>query len=119
MAEFIGAGPITGSITNVVIEYQGTPVTEVPEGESFDVYVHYQANNPGAYRWGTCATMITTDGKLPNFDITGEWGADASGRMKLDDMGRPGPMPDHDITLRVRLWGNQEVVGTPPPQTEW
>lgn len=121
VAEFIGAGPITGSITAVRIMYEGNAVTEVPEGEKFDVLVDYSAHNPGALQWAVCATMITTAGELPNYDATlTVWPSDTlSGTMELDEMGTPGPMPDHDITLKIKLWGNQERTATPPPQTEW
>ena len=120
-AEFIGAGPITGSITAVRIIYQGNVVTEVPQGAHFDVEVDYSAYNPGALQWAVAATMITTVGELPNYDVTRTvWPSDTlSGTMKLDAMGQPGPMPDHDITLRIRLFGNQEWTTTPPPQAEW
>ena len=120
-AEFIGAGPITGSITAVRIRHNGNVVTEVPQGERFDVEVDYSAYNPGAMQWAAAATMITTAGELPNYDVTETvWPSDTlSGTMKLDAMGQPGPMPDHDITLRIRLFGNQERTSTPPPQTEW
>ncbi|MBA7636177.1 hypothetical protein ES703_43792 [subsurface metagenome] len=120
-AEFIGAGPITGNITAVRIKHNGKVVTEVPQGEHFDVEVDYSANNPGALQWAVAATMITTAGELPNYDVTMTvWPSDTlSGTMKLDAMGFPGPMPDHDITLRIRLFGNQERTTTPPPQTQW
>ena len=120
-AGFIGTEPITGSITAVRIKHEGVVVTEVPEGDYFDVEVDYSAHNPGALQWAVCATMITPDGELPNFDATlTVWPSDTlSGTMKLDAMGQPGPMPDHDITLRIKLWGNQERTGTPPPKTEW
>ena len=121
LAEFIGAGPITGSITAVRVKYQGNVVSEVPEGEHFDVEVDYSAYNPGALQWAVAATMITTEGELPNYDVTRTvWPSDTlSGTMKLDAMGQPGPMPDHDITLRVRLHGNQEWTTTPPAQNLW
>ena len=121
LAEFIGAGPITGSITAVRIIYQGNVVTEVPQGEHFDVEVDYSAYNPGAMQWAVAATMITTEGGLPNYDVTRTvWPSDTlSGTMKLDAMGQPGPMPDHDITLRIKLFGNQEWTTTPPSQDMW
>ena len=120
-AEFIGAGPITGNITAVRIRHNGDVVTEVPQGEQFDVEVDYSAYNPGAMQWAVAATMITTAGELPNYDVTRTvWPSDTlSGTMKLDEMGQPGPMPDHDITLRIRLFGNQKWTTTPPSQTEW
>ncbi len=121
LAEFIGAGPITGRITAVRIKYEGEVVSEVPQGEHFDIEVDYSADNPGAMQWAVVATMIATTGELPNYDATlTVWPTDKlSGTMKLDEMGRPGPMPDHDITLRIKLWGNQERTATPPPQTQW
>ena len=120
-AEFISAGPITGSITAVRIKHEGVVVTEVPQGEHFDVEVDYSAYNPSALQWAVAATMITTEGRLPNYDVTRTvWPSDTlSGTMKLDAMGQPGPMPDHDITLRIKLFGNQEWTTTPPSQDMW
>ena len=122
LAESIAAGPITGSITAVRIKHDGVVVTEVPQGERFDVEVDYEAYNPGALQWSVAATMITTDGTLPNYDITTStlWpGPHMAGTMKLDAMGQPGPMPDHDITLRVKFHGNQQLTTTPPAQNLW
>ena len=120
-AQVIGAGPITGSISAVRVIYQGQAVTEVPEGEYFDVEVDFTAQNPGALSWAAGATMMATNGTLPNYDVTRTIipSSTLSGTMKLDSMGKPGPMPAHDITLRIKLWGNQAWTTDPPPQSEW
>ena len=118
--KIIGAGPITGSINAVRIKHDGQVVTEVPQGDNFDVEVDVSAQNPGATSWAICATMITTGGQLPNYDVTRHYtGPTINVTMKLDEMGQPGPMPANDITLRIRLFGNQDAASTPPPQSEW
>ena len=118
--KIVGAGPITGSITAVRIKHDGQEVTEVPQGDYFDVEVTVSAQNPGATSWAVCATMIASDGSLPNYDVTRHYtGSTINVTMKLDEMGQPGPMPAKDISLRIRLFGNQDASSTPPPQSEW
>ena len=119
--QVIGAGPITGSISAVRVMYQGQAVTEVPEGEYFDVEVDFTAQNPGGLYWAACCTMIATDGTLPNYDVSRTIvpSSTISGTMKLDSMGKPGPMPGNDVTLRIKLWGNQAWTTDPPPQDQW
>jgi len=122
----IGIGPITGSITRAWVEYGGKEVTEVPEGENFEVKVSYTASNPGFFPspitrgWSTAATVISTDrvvkGRNPELQLSSY----VSDTMPVS----LGPMPAYDITLRVKLWGIQAVWGEPlvpdyPPETEW
>jgi len=122
----IGIGPITGSITRAWVEYGGEEVTEVPEGENFTVKVSYSAYNPGyAFTpldpgWSTSVTVISTDGELRGYNSTLETSANTA---KVVPIGL-GPMPAHDITLRVKLWGNQAVWGLPgvpdtAPEDQW
>ena len=121
----IGAGPITGAIRDAWVEYDGVRVTEVPEGEYFSPKVSYYADNPGACQWGICVTVIDTANGLANYAITGTPAIGChthleEGDLDVNDYGKTGPMPNRDVTLRFKLWGNQEKVGTPPyPQSEW
>lgn len=121
----IRAGPITGVIRDAWIEYGGNRVNEVPVGEYFSPKISYYADNPGACQWGICVTLIDTTGLISNYAITGTppigcYSHLEEGDLDVNDYGATGPMPDEDITLRFKLWGNQEKEGTPPtPKSEW
>ena len=121
----IGIGPITGSIIKAEVEYGGKVVTEVPEGEKFTVAVTYSASNPGFVLspadpgWLICMTAMSTDGAISGYEhaiIT-----KASVTSALDRIEPLGPMPAKDITLRIKLWGNQDIAIVPPcpPKADW
>jgi len=121
----IGIGPITGSIAKAVVEYGGQEVTEVPEGENFTVAITYSASNPGFALspadpgWLITMTAMSTDGAISGYEhalIT-----KASVSSALDRIGPLGPMPAKDITLRIKLWGNQDIAIVPPcpPKADW
>lgn len=121
----IGIGPIAGQIIKAVVEYAGEEVTEVPEGENFKVAVTYSAQNPGFVLspadpgWLITMTAMSTDGAISGYEhalITS-----ASVSSALDRIEPLGPMPAHDITLRIKLWGNQDITIIPPcpPQADW
>ena len=122
----IGLGPITGSITRAWVEYGGEEVTEVPEGENFTLKASITANNPGFSpkptdpAWSTAITAISTDGEVKGGDPTAQYAAYQSEVAAVE----LGPLPAHDITLRVRLHGNQDLWSAPgvpdlPPENEW
>jgi len=122
----IGIGPITGSIVKAVVEYGGNEVTEVPAGENFTVKVSYSASNPGFVLtpldpgWSTSVTAISTGGEVRGYNSTLETSANTA---KVVPIGL-GPMPSKDITLRIKLWGNQAVWGLPgvpdtAPEDQW
>ncbi|MBA7545503.1 hypothetical protein ES705_37872 [subsurface metagenome] len=122
----IGLGPITGFITRAWVEYGGEEVNEVPEGENFTLKVSFTAQNPGFTwtpldpGWSTAITAISTDGKVKGGDPTLQLGASQSETAAAS----LGPMPANDITLRVQLWGNQDIWSMPgvpdlPPENEW
>ena len=122
----IGLGPITGSISRAWVEYGGQEVTEVPEGENFTLKASIVASNPGFTvtpldpGWSTAITAISTDGKVKGGDPTLQSGAYQS---EVAAVGL-GPMPANDITLRVKLWGDQDIWSMPgvpdlPPENEW
>ena len=115
--------PTGSSITEVVIEYKGQATTEVPAGERFEVYARGVAANPGALVWEVLYTMISTDGTIACYNPT-----DASGssyttpRVKVTAnsiSGKEPIMPNKDITLRIKLWGNDHRGMTLPPISEW
>jgi len=121
----VGIGPITGSIAKAVVEYGGQEVTEVPEGENFTVAVTYSASNPGFVLspadpgWLITMTAMSTDGAISGYEhalIT-----KASVSSALDRIEPLGPMPAKDITLRIKLWGNQDIAIVPPcpPKADW
>lgn len=125
--QIVMLGPMTASITEIRIGGQittpGSPAI-IAVGDSFDVEVKVTANNPGIpypNYWSICITMITTIGTLPNYDVTTSVaGADTiSVTAKLDAKGKPGPMPDQDITIRIKVFGYQGPNTTPPPQNLW
>ena len=122
----IGIGPITGSISRAWVEYGGVEVSEVPEGENFVVKASFTASNPGFSikpwdpGWSTAITAISTDGKVKGGDPTNQYAAYQSEVASVS----LGPMPANDITLRVKLWGNQDMWTSPgvpdlPPQADW
>jgi len=123
----IGIGPITGSISKAVVEYGGKEVTEVPEGENFTVKVTYSASNPGFAvspldpGWSTSVTAISTGGEVRGFNSTLELSASVTNKVVPIGLG---PMPANNITLRIKLWGNQDVWGLPgvpdtAPEDQW
>lgn len=122
----IGLGPITGSITRAWVEYSGEEVTEVPEGEYFTVKIDFVADNPGfSIRpwdpgWSTAISAISTGGEVKGCDPTAQYAAHQAEVAEVTI----GPMPAHDITLRVKLHGNQDLwtdYGVPdcPPESDW
>lgn len=126
VAGVIGLGPITGHITRAWVEYGGQEVTEVPEGENFVVKVSYEAQNLGFRAtpldpaWSTSVTAISTDGEVGSYNSNMHMSASVS-QVKAVGLG---PMPAHDITLRVKLWGNQAVWTMPgvpdtAPENQW
>lgn len=122
----IGAGPITGRIIRAWVEYQGLEVTEVPEGENFVVAVDYSAANPGFFptpldpAWSTSVTVISTDGEVKGYNSTLEFSATERDLIRVE----LGPMPAYNITLWVKIWGNQAVWTMPgvpdtAPEDQW
>lgn len=114
--------PSGSSITDAYVEYKGLRVDEVPEGERFDIYATGTGRNPGAISWEVLITVTDDDG-VAAYDTSDAYGDPYNTpRMKLDSL-PPGyslpRMPDHDITLRLKLWGN-DTRGQPiPPMSEW
>jgi len=122
----IGIGPITGSITRAWVEYGGEEVNEVPEGEYFTVKMSFVADNPGFHitpldpAWSTAITAISADREVKGCDPTLQYAAHQAEVAAVSI----GPMPAHDITLRVKLHGNQAVWSMPgvpdcPPESDW
>ncbi|GAJ14418.1 unnamed protein product [marine sediment metagenome] len=120
----IGVGPITGQIDKVEVEYGGQVVTEVPEGENFKLAITYRAQNPGVPLydyWTISMTAMSTDKTIKGYEHAWIVGKSSVGPV-IDRIEPLGPMPANDITLRVKLWGNQDyVVKLPiaPPENLW
>ena len=122
----IGIGPITGNITRAWVEFGGKEVAEVPEGENFVVKASFTASNPGFTvkptdpGWSTAITAKSTDGKVKGGDPTAQYAASQSEVAAVE----LGSMPANDITLRVKLHGNQDLWTSPgvpdlPPENQW
>lgn len=121
----VGAPQPSGSfITDKYIEYQGQRVSEVPAGERFDIYASAVSRNPGSLLWEILITAVSDDGEIATYDTT-----DANGDpytspvMKLDSL-PPGNfelprMPDHDISLYFKSWGNDTRGQDIPPVEDW
>lgn len=107
-----------GTITDAWVEYKGNRVTEVPFGEVFDIRCSYQPG--GGDRWLSCVTAA--GGGIENYEDTLIYWANNTQlqQVKLDKRGA-NIMPDHDISLRFKLWGNEDENISPayPPKNQW
>lgn len=96
-------------------------VTEVPAGEEFEIWAGAQNLVAEGNTWGILITA--TDGvnifQYKTVTIYGS-GPESVSEQELeyqpgDNPGNP-VMPSNDITLRIKLWGN-ETTGQPLPDT--
>lgn len=125
----IGLGPITAEIIRAWVEYGGAEVTEVPEGENFEVHVLHQGRNPGFAptpldpSWSLSFTAISLDQVLSDSRFArmfhDSWGHVAEGEDATEETLVLGPMPALGITLRVKMWGNQAAEQHYPPPDQW
>jgi len=120
----VGAPQASGSsITDKWVEYKGARVTEVPAGERFDIYAKGVARNPGALIWEVMITCFSSDGSIAVYDTTDAYGDPYNTpQMKLDSLpaGFQLPvMPNSDITLYFKLWGNDTRGQPVPPPDQW
>jgi len=119
--------PVGSAITKVEVEYAGQVTTEVPEGERFLVNAWGIGMNPGAYSWEVLFTMISNDGTIACYnstDVAGEkYQTPGFNPVKVTARNVSGMepiMPNHDITLLVKLWGNDTKGQNPPSDlNEW
>ena len=115
--------PSGSSISDKWVQYKGQRVTEVPAGERFDIYAKGVARNPSALTWEVLITCFSSDGTIAVYDTTDAYGETYNTpQMKLDTLpsGFQLPvMPNVDITLNFRLWGNDTRGQAIPPITEW
>jgi len=115
--------PSGSSITDKWVEYNGNRVTEVPAGERFDIYAKGTAQNPSALTWEVLITVFSSDGTIAAYDTSDAYGATYNTpQMKLDSLpsGFQLPvMPNNDIILNFRLWGNDTRGQTIPPISDW
>lgn len=112
---------ISGSIQKVDIIWNGQPVTKVPVGEKFDVNMYFAAYNSGGGCWCIAGTVVATDNTLPNYEISKNNCVSTSmgpGYITPNKYGQL-TMPNHDITLRVKLWGFPLHNDVPPDRSLW
>lgn len=115
--------PSGSSITDKWVEYKGARVTEVPAGESFNIYAKGVARNPGAILWEVLITCYSANGSIAVYDTADAYGDPfTTPQMKLDSY-PPGfalpVMPNQDITLNFKLWGNDTRGQEVPPPANW
>lgn len=115
--------PGGSSITDMWVLYKGQRVSEVPAGERFDIYAKGVARNPGALLWEVLMTAFSSDGSIAVFDTADAYGDPYNTpQMKLDSLpaGFQLPvMPNIDIVLNFRLWGNDTRGQAIPPINNW
>lgn len=124
----IGAPTPSGSsIIDAWVEYKGSRTTEVPAGEPFKIRARGQANIPG--QTTGCETLITAksdDGSIAQFDVTrhglgGPIYDTGNMHLKYDTSSNyfDPIMPNRNITLRIKLWGNDHIGMLIPDISQW
>ena len=117
--------PTGSSIYDAWVEYKGGRTTEVPVGESFEIYARGHARNPGAIVWEVLFTALSDDGSVACYNPTDAWGESYdTPTVKVSANAGPGYrkppiMPNRDIAIIIKLWGNDTRGQTIPPVEEW
>lgn len=115
--------PGTGSyVRNMKVRYNGQIVTQVPEGQQFDILCDFYAENIAGgigQSWSACVTVIdTVGGEVRNYRTeTSVWerpGHIADNNALINSKGA-NIMPSHNINLRFWLWGNDALLPAGPP----
>ena len=101
--------PGPSRINDVWVKSDGQIVTELEAGKKFKVYVDFDAANIEGGTWSTCLTLTDASGQIRNWHKSN---ASSNGQV-IDEMGE-NTMPDSDISLRVKLWGHDDVNPQPP-----
>ncbi|MFY9259570.1 MAG: hypothetical protein WAO71_03575 [Gallionella sp.] len=111
-------------INRIYIKAAGVEVTELAPGQEFKVYVDFNAYNGAgglAAHWSATVTVVDLEsGQIRNWNRAGGqtsvFNPDGSIQkvFALDKMGS-NVMPDHDVSLRVKVWGHD--AGIPTPET--
>jgi len=122
----IGAPTPSGSsITDAWVEYQRARTTEVPAGEIFEIYAAFTARNPNALSWEVLVTAKSNDGSIAVYNPTDAYGDPfTQTKCQVSSTAVPGfsappIMPNRNITLAIKLWGN-DTRGQPIPGiSEW
>ena len=113
---------ITSRITDAWVEYNRQRVTAVPAGERFDIFVAYEARNPGnpwPQIWSVCVTV--KGDSIKNYEITDSSPGNDSiieSKMHLDKAG-DNIMPGSPLSLNVSLWGSPSLLHDIPPEAMW
>lgn len=116
------AGP--AGITKITYKYQGQPVTQVPAGSQFDIFVDWFCENVagGLNTWTACITCMALDKSIKDF-VTVSTGLVPRNRLEATselEHYKPHVMPNHDITFRFKLWANDTYnMTTPPAESVW
>ena len=116
--EGIGAlVPGVSTIEDAWVSISGVRVTQVPVGDKFDIYCHYKAINKAGGYWKATVTVIGIG--IANYEDTRVFGGDKEDyNCKLDNMG-DNIMPNHDISLRFKLWLHDDTSEKHPPTDTW
>lgn len=115
--------PAGSSITDKWVEYKGARTTEVPAGEPFEIFAKGVAKNPGALTWEVLFTAVSLDGSIACYNPTDAYGESyTTPSVKISANAWPGfpkppVMPNRDISLTIKLWGNDtRGQRIPPPE---
>jgi len=118
--------PLDSAFLDKWVEYKGQRVTEIPAGENFDIRCKIRARNPGALTWETLVTCFSSDGTIAVYDTTYAYSDPyVTPSLETIKVDTPAPgfsapkMPNTDITLNFRLWGNDTREQTVPPISNW
>lgn len=115
ITKHIGGVEMVLVITDAWVEYGGQRVTEVPEGEHFDILASYNCQWDQGSFWDPWKVAIAVSGNgISNIDSTVIRADRGSGTMKLDHDG-PNIMPNAGISLTLTPWGHPEGATTTLP----
>lgn len=124
MVETGAPTPVGSSITDAWVEYKGNRVTEVPAGDQFEIWARGVAKNPGATFWEVLFTAVSLDGSVACYNPTDAYGETyTTPTVKVSanawsGFPKPPVMPNMDITLVIKLWGNDTRGQVIPPPSQ-
>jgi len=113
-----------------------TPAPTIPVGTNWELGVAYIASSTVAL-WAACITVVASpiptggdggwtgdgkDSKNDRFDFSGSVTKDPEGGIGLGPQWNMGPMPNSNVTLRIKCWVTDYYTLDPPPDappTQW
>ena len=126
--EFLSAFVPGDSIIDIWIEVNDTRVSQITPGTPFDIKANFTAVNiaGGVIKAWSCAiTVVDETGQILNWN---RWDTGLSlfandisrARAKINKLGQ-NFMPNNNVNLRVKRWGNDAKTPIPlfPPESEW